>query len=55
MKKKEIVYSKDESLTVQKSVIESELEEVKNLFEKGLLNEQDYNLAKQEIIKKYYN
>lgn len=35
--------------------IEAELEEVKSLFEKGLLNEQDYNLAKQEIIKKYYN
>ena len=35
--------------------IEAELEEVKKLFEKGLLNEEDYNLAKQEIIKKYYN
>ncbi len=35
--------------------IEAELEEVKSLFEKGLLNEEDYNLAKKEIIKKYYN
>lgn len=35
--------------------IEAELEEVKSLFEKGLLNEEDYDLAKREIIKKYYN
>jgi len=55
IKRKEVVCSKDENLTGKKSVIERELEEVKELFEKGLLNEQDYNLAKQEIIKKYYN
>lgn len=38
-----------------KSAIETELEEVKSLFEKGLLNDNDYNLAKQEIIKKHFN
>lgn len=51
--KGEKVVNKVES--VQNYGIESELEEVKGLFEKGLLNEQDYNLAKERIIKKYYD
>ena len=37
------------------SEIETELEEVKVLFEKGLINEEDYNFAKQTILKKYYD
>ncbi len=51
----EVVESEESSFKPLIYGIEAELEEVKVLFEKGLLNEEDYNLAKQSIIKKYYN
>ena len=44
-----------ETLAPVSSEIETELEEVKILFEKGLINEEDYNFAKQTILKKYYD
>lgn len=52
----ETVISVEEKITTTLSYgIEDELEEVKSMFEKGLFNEQDYNLAKQKIMNKYYN
>lgn len=54
--KQNVIIEKEEVLESTTSYgIEAELEEVKSLFEKGLLNEEDYDLAKKEIIKKYYN
>lgn len=53
-KTKEINATENNSANL-KSAIETELEEVKSLFEKGLLNDNNYNLTKQEIIKNYYN
>lgn len=44
-----------ETPTLVSSKIEIKLEEVKALFEKGLINEEDYNFAKQTILKKYYD
>ena len=54
--KEETTVTNEETIkSTSKYGIEAELDEVKSLFEKGLLNEEDYNLAKQAIIKKYYN
>ena len=54
--KQNIIIEKEEVIEPTTNYgIEAELEEVKSLFEKGLLNVEDYNLAKKEIIRKYYN
>lgn len=54
-KNEKFVNAKDNVYDISNYGIEAELEEVKSLFEKGLFDERDYNLAKQTIIKKYYN
>ncbi|MBR2988190.1 MAG: hypothetical protein IKC64_00525 [Clostridia bacterium] len=50
-----VANNEETAIAPTNSSIEAELKEVKALFEKGLLNEDDYNLAKQTIIKKYYD